>query len=76
MCLGIMPAKHVTKTKESRTQCNNCDKVTDGEHKQVPPSKISQKKLTMFLELTKKLGVAAPSFFVNTSDICRAFFSQ
>ena len=31
MCLGIMLAKHVTKTKESSTQCKHCNKVTDGE---------------------------------------------
>ena len=43
LCLGIMLAKHVTKTKESPTQCKHCDKVTDGEHKQVPPTKISQR---------------------------------
>ena len=43
LCLGSMLSMHVTKTVKSRTQCEHCDKVTDGEHRQVPPTKISQR---------------------------------
>ena len=40
--LGIMLSTHVTKTIKSRTQWNNCDKVSNGQHRPILLSKISQ----------------------------------
>ena len=40
--LGIMLSTHVTKTIKSRTQWNYCDKVSNGQHRPILLSKISQ----------------------------------
>ena len=40
--LGIMLSTHVTKAIKSRTQWNNCDKVSNGQHRPILLSKISQ----------------------------------
>ena len=40
--LGIMLSTHVTKTIKSRTQWNNCDKVSNGQHRPILLSKTSQ----------------------------------
>ena len=41
-CLGIMLSTHIAKTIKSRTQWNNCDKVSNGQHRPILLSKISQ----------------------------------
>ena len=40
--LGIMLSTHVTKTIKSRTQWNHCNKVSNGQHRPILLSKISQ----------------------------------
>ena len=40
--LGIMLSTHIPKTVKSRTQWNHCNKVSNGQHKLVLLSKISQ----------------------------------
>ena len=42
LCLGVMLSTHIPKTIKSRTQWNNCDKVSNGQHRPILLSKISQ----------------------------------
>ena len=61
-----MLAKHVTKTKESRTQRKHCDKVTDGEHKQVPPTKISHMRF-LFEQRSQSSGKGLTAYRISGS---------
>ncbi len=45
-----MLAMHITKAIESSTQCEHCDKVSYGEHIQLPPTKISHTRLDVFIQ--------------------------